>query len=140
MSLITPGSYAVTGSVSDAQIGQVAEGQVARVTPAGSTQALSGTVSAVATVATVTSGVATFGVTVTIDGDNPSLHAGVSASVSIIVNQASQVLTIPVAAVRTTGTASSVQVLVNGKPQASPGDGGGHRRPPRPDPQRAQPR
>jgi multidrug efflux pump subunit AcrA (membrane-fusion protein) len=120
LSLITPGSYAVTGSVSDAQIGQVAVGQAARVTPAGSTQALSGTVSAVATVATVTSGVATFGVTVTIDGDNPSLHAGVSASVSIIINQVSQVLTVPAAAVRNTGTASSVQVLVNGKPQATP--------------------
>ncbi len=120
LSLITPGSYAVTGSVSDAQIGQVAVGQAARVTPAGSTQALSGTVSAVATVATLTSGVATFGVTVTIDGDNPSLHAGVSASVSIIINQVSQVLTVPAAAVRTTATASSVQVLVNGKPQATP--------------------
>jgi HlyD family secretion protein len=120
LSLITPGSYAVTGSVSDAQIGQVAVGQAARVTPAGSTQALSGTVSAVATVATVTSGVATFGVTVTIDGDNPSLHAGVSASVSIIVNQVSQVLTVPTSAVRTSGTGSNVQVLVNGKPQATP--------------------
>lgn len=120
VSLITPGSYAVTGSVSDAQIGQVAVGQSARVTPAGSTQALSGTVSGVATVATVTSGVATFGVTVTIDGNNPALHAGVSASVSIIINQVSQVLTVPVAAVRTAGAGSTVQVLVNGKPQATP--------------------
>jgi multidrug efflux pump subunit AcrA (membrane-fusion protein) len=120
VSLITPGSYAVTGSVSDAQVGQVAVGQAARVTPAGSTEALSGKVSAVATVATVTSGVATFGVTVAIDGDNPSLHAGVSASVSIIINQVSQVLTVPASAVRGTGAASSVQVLVNGKPQSTP--------------------
>lgn len=120
LSLITPGSYAVSGSVSDAQIGQVAVGQAARVTPAGSTEALSGKVSAVATVATVTSGVATFGVTVTLDGDNPSLHAGVSASVSIIINQVSQVLTVPAGAVRTTGAASTVQVLVNGKPRQTP--------------------
>jgi multidrug efflux pump subunit AcrA (membrane-fusion protein) len=120
VSLITPGSYAVTGSVSDAQVGQVAVGQAARVTPAGSTEALSGKVSAVATVATVTSGVATFGVTVAIDGDNPSLHAGVSASVSIIINQVSQVLTVPASAVRGTAAASSVQVLVSGKPRSTP--------------------
>ena len=112
VSLLTPGSYVVTGAVSDAQVGQVAIGQAARVTPAGSTQALTGKVSAIAAVATVTSGVASFPVTVTIDGSNPSLHAGTSAAVSIIINQATQVLTVPTSAVR---NGSSVQVLVNGK-------------------------
>jgi hypothetical protein len=70
-----------------------------------------------AAVATVTSGVATFSVTVTIDGNNPSLHAGTSASVSIIVNQASEVLTVPTSAVRGGNT---VQVLVNGKAEIRP--------------------
>ena len=141
VSLITPGSYAVTGSVSDAQIGQVAEGRFAGVTPAGSTPGSEGgTVSAVATVATVTSRGATFGGIVTIDGDNPSLHTGVSASVSIIINQVSQVLTIPVAAVGPpVPPAARIQVLVNGNRRATPVTVG-HRPSPRPDPQRAQPR
>ncbi len=114
ISILTPGAYDVAGSVSDAQVGGIAAGQAARITPAGATQALTGKVSSVAAVATVTSGVATFAVTVTVDGSNPGLHAGTSASVAIIVNQATEVLTIPTSALRG-GTA--VQVLVNGKPQ-----------------------
>jgi macrolide-specific efflux system membrane fusion protein len=112
ISILTPGAYAVTGAVSDAQIGQIALGQAARITPAGATDALTGKVTYIGAVATVTSGVATFAVTVTIDGSNPALHAGTSASVSIIINQASEVLTIPTSALR---GGSSVQVLVNGK-------------------------
>ena len=112
ISILTPSAYAVTGAVSDAQIGQIALGQTARITPAGATDALTGKVTYIAAVATVTSGVATFAVTVTIDGSNPSLHAGTSASVSIIVNQASEVLTVPTSALR---SGNSLQVLVNGK-------------------------
>ena len=106
----------MTGAVSDAQVGQITVGQLARVTPAGSTEALTGKVTQIAAVATVSSGVATFPVTVTIDGSNPSLHAGTSASIEIIVNQASQVLTVPTSALR----GSSVQVLVNGQAQTRP--------------------
>jgi multidrug efflux pump subunit AcrA (membrane-fusion protein) len=112
ISILTPGAYAVTGAVSDAQIGQIALGQTARITPAGATDALTGKVTYIAAVATVTSGVATFAVTVTIDGSNPSLRAGTSASVSIIVNQASEVLTVPTSTLR---SGNSLQVLVNGK-------------------------
>jgi len=114
----SPGAFAVTGSVGDAQVGQLVVGQVARVTPAGATQALNGKVSQVASAATVTSGVATFAVTVTLTDLNNALHAGTSAAVSIIVNQVSQVLTIPTSAVRTSGVGSTVQVLVGGKAQA----------------------
>jgi RND family efflux transporter MFP subunit len=116
----TPGAFAVTGSVSDAQVGQVVVGQTARVIPAGATQALTGKVSQVAAAATVTSGVATFAVTVTLTDPNPALHAGTSAAVNIIINQVSQVLTIPTSAVRTTGAGSTVQVMVNGVVQSRP--------------------
>ena len=71
----------------------------------------------ISAIATISSGVATFPVTVTLDGRNPSLHAGASASISIIVNQVVQVLTVPTSALRTAGGGSSVQVLVNGQPQ-----------------------
>lgn len=116
----SPGAFAVTGSVSDAQAGQVVVGQAARVTPAGATQALNGKVTQVATAATITSGVASFAVTVTLSDTNPALHAGTSAAVSIIINQVSQVLTVPTSAVRTSGAGSTVQVLVAGQPQPRP--------------------
>jgi multidrug efflux pump subunit AcrA (membrane-fusion protein) len=118
--VLTPGAYQVTGSVGDAQINQIAVGQRALVTPAGATEAIDGSVTNVAPTATVTSGVATFPVTVTLSGDNPSLHSGVTASVRVVVNQVVDVLTVPTSAVRTAGGTSTVQVLVNGQPQSRP--------------------
>ena len=116
--LITPGLFEVTGSVSDAQVDEITVGQSAQVLPAGSQEAVPGKVTAVAPVATVSSGVATFPVTVVLNGTNPSLRSGMSASVNIIVNQVVQVLTVPTSAVHTTGAGSTVQVLVNGRAQA----------------------
>jgi macrolide-specific efflux system membrane fusion protein len=113
ISVLTPGAFQVTGTVSDTQVNQITVGQRALVTPAGATQAVKGKVTQVAAVATVTSGVATFPVVVVLDGSNPGLHAGVSASITVVVNQVVGVLTVPTAAIR----GSNVQVLVNGKPQ-----------------------
>src|SRR5207302_2561805 len=90
--LLTPGAFSVTGTVTDAQVGEIAVGQRARILPAGSTEAVTGKVTAISPEATVTSGVATFSVTVTLDASQPALHAGSSASVSVIVNQVVQVL------------------------------------------------
>src|SRR5436190_1383604 len=56
----SPGSYEVTGTVSDAQVNLVAVGQTVQVTPAGSNQALQGKVTAISPAATISSGVATF--------------------------------------------------------------------------------
>lgn len=110
--LLTPGAFQVSGTVSDTQVNLVAVGQRARVTPAGSTEAATGKVTVVAAEATVTSGVATFGVTVQLDGLHPAYHAGVSASIQIIVNQVVGVLTVPTSAV----SQGAVQVMVNGAP------------------------
>jgi hypothetical protein len=118
--ILTPGAFQVTGTVSDAQVGQVAVGQRARVITAGSTEAVTGQVTGVSQQATVTSGVASFAVTVTLGGSNPSLRGGTSASINVIVNQVIQVLTVPTSAVRSSGGASTVQVLSSGQPQARP--------------------
>lgn len=113
ISVLTPGAFQVTGTVSDTQVNDIVVGQRALVTPAGATQAITGKVTQVAPEATVTSGVATFPVTIVLDGSNPSLHAGVSASITVVTNQVVGVLTVPTSAVR----GSTVQTLVNGKPQ-----------------------
>jgi len=119
ITIISPGAYQVTGTVSDAQISQVAVGQRARVTPAGASESVVGSVTGVGAEASVTGGVATFPVTVTVDGGSASLHAGASASVALIVNQVVQVLTVPTSAVAGGALgAATVQVMTNGQPHA----------------------
>jgi len=113
-----PGAYEVTGTVSDAQVNLVAEGQTVQVTPAGSTQALLGKVTAISPAATITSGVATFGVTAQLTDASNSIRPGISATASIVVKQVVHVLTVPTSAVHTTAAGSTVQILVNGAPQS----------------------
>ena len=115
--IIAPGVFEVTGSVSDALVNEIAIGQPAEVVAAGSTQAVTGKVTSVAEAATVSSGVATFPVTVVLNGANPSLRPGMSASVSVVINQVVGVTTVPTSAVHTTGAGSTVTLYVNGKPQ-----------------------
>lgn len=114
--IITPGVFEVTGSVSDALVNEIAVGQTAEVVAAGSSDAVAGKVTEVAEEATVTSGVATFPVTVVLSGASPSLRPGMSASVSVVINQVVGVVTVPTSAVHTTGTGSTVTLFVNGKP------------------------
>jgi HlyD family secretion protein len=114
--VIVPGVYEVTGSVSDALVNEIAVGQSAEVVAAGSTNAVAGKVTGVAEEATVSSGVATFPVTVVLSGATPSLRPGMSASVSVVINRVVQVITVPTSAVHTTGAGSTVTLMVNGKP------------------------
>jgi multidrug efflux pump subunit AcrA (membrane-fusion protein) len=115
--IYTPGQYQVSGTISDSQVNLVALGQTAEITPAGSTQALLGKITAIAPAATVSSGVATFGVTAQLTDASNSSKPGMSATVSIVVNQVVHVLTVPTSAVHTTAAGSTVQVLVNGVPK-----------------------
>lgn len=114
--IITPGVFAVTGSVSDTLVNEIAVGQSAQVVAAGSSEAVAGKVTDVAEEATVTSGVASFPVTVVLSGANPSLRPGMSASVNVTINQVVGVTTVPTSAVHTTGVGSTVTLFVNGKP------------------------
>jgi multidrug efflux pump subunit AcrA (membrane-fusion protein) len=114
--IITPGVFEVTGSVSDALVNEIAIGQTAEVVAADSSNAVAGKVTQVAEQATVTSGVATFPVTVVLSGASPSLRPGMSASVSVVINQVVQVITVPTSAVHTTAAGSTVTLFVSGKP------------------------
>jgi macrolide-specific efflux system membrane fusion protein len=115
--IITPGVFEVTGSVSDTLVNEIAVGQSAEVVAAGSSEAVPGKVTEVAEEATVTSGVASFPVTVVLSGASPSLRPGMSASVSVIINRVVGVTTVATSAVHTTGAGSTVTLFVNGKPQ-----------------------
>jgi HlyD family secretion protein len=118
--IFSPGSYDVTGTVSDSQVNLVAVGQGAQITPAGSTQAMPGKITSIAPAATVSSGVATFAVTAQLTDTSNAIRPGVSASVSIVINQVVHVLTVPTSAVHTTASGTTVQVLVNGVPKSVP--------------------
>ena len=118
--IFSPGSYDVTGTVSDSQVNLVAVGQGAQVTPAGSTQALLGKITSIAPAATVSSGVATFAVTAQLTDTSNAIRPGISASVDIVINQVVHVLTVPTSAVHTTAAGSTVTLLVNGLPKSVP--------------------
>jgi hypothetical protein len=113
--LISPGNFNVQASVTDAQVGKIKVGDQAVITPNGATQPVFGTVSQITPLATTSSGVATFPVTIAVTGTPPGLFAGASAQVSIVVLQRTDVLTVPTSAVHTVGSRSVVNVLAGGK-------------------------
>ena len=115
--IFAPGSYQLTGTVSDSQVNLVAVGQAVEVTPAGSTQAVQGKITSIAPAAVVSSGVATFAVTAQLTDASNAIRPGVSASATIVINQVVHVLTVPTSAVHTTGAGTTVQVLENGAPR-----------------------
>ncbi len=108
-------SFEVTGQVSDTQISEVQLNQQALITPAGQTSSLAGKVSQITPMATVTQGVATFPVNVLITQQSSNLYSGASATVQIIVKQATNVLTVPTSAVHSIGSLSFVNVLQGGQ-------------------------
>lgn len=112
------GPLAITGSVSDTVVDQLQVGQKAEVTPAGSSKAVEGTVTAIAPAATISSsGVATFPVTVQIPNPPSAPRPGTSASVQIITKQATDVPTVPTSALHSSGGRTTVEVLRHGRPQ-----------------------
>ena len=78
---------------------------------------LSGKVQSVDTQGTNSQGVVTYNATIVPDTTDPSVKGGMSVTVNIITQIASDALVVPNAAVKTqTGGGSYVQVLQNGKP------------------------
>lgn len=103
----------VDAQIDQADISQVKVGQKVDITlDAYPNDHSSGTVSLVALQGTTTSNVTTFTVTITVDKASDKLRSGMNANVSIIVNQAKNVLTVPSEAIKTRGTQSGVLVPV----------------------------
>ena len=107
--------FVVNVSIDDTQIGLIKPGQHANVVPAGAIAPVPGTVTSVGLLAGTTSGVATFPVVVTVTGTPSGLHAGATASVSIVYEQLSTVVVVPTAAVQYgsgQGAGTSTQAVV----------------------------
>ena len=106
--------------------GPVRKGMQAVITPTGSTQPVFGVVESIGVIAQSTSGstgsttAAAFPVTIRVTGSTTGLYAGSSATASITVRQATNVLTVPTRAVSGTGGSTYVTVVRNGKHVKTP--------------------
>lgn len=116
--VISTDSYVVNASVDDTEIGQLKIGEQAVITPNGSTTPVYGTVASVAVMASGSSSVPSYPITIGVTGNPPGLIAGAGATVSIVVKQLTDVLTVPAAAVHYTGGKAAVDVM-NGNQQVS---------------------
>jgi macrolide-specific efflux system membrane fusion protein len=114
--VISTGSYVVDGTVDDTQVGLVQSGDQAVIVPDGATTSVYGTVSSVGLIASTTSGVATYPVTIAVTGNPGGLYPGAGATVTLIVKQLSGVTTVPTTAVHYTSSgAAEVYEMADGR-------------------------
>jgi macrolide-specific efflux system membrane fusion protein len=113
--VIGTNSYLVNTTVDDTEVGQVAQGDQATITPTGATTPVYGTVASIGEIATESSDVATFPVVIDVTGSPTGLYAGSTANVSIITKELSNVMAVPTAAITYTGGQAAVTQVINGK-------------------------
>jgi multidrug efflux pump subunit AcrA (membrane-fusion protein) len=118
--VISTGSYVVNGTVDDTEVGLVQAGDQAVIIPDGATGSVFGVVSSVGLIASTTSGVASYPVTIAVTGNPGGLYPGASATLTLIVKQLSNVTTVPTAALHYTSGGAVVYEMVNGHQVAHP--------------------
>jgi RND family efflux transporter MFP subunit len=107
-------TYVVNSTVDDTEVGEVAAGDQAVITPTGSTALVFGTVSSVGAVASGSSTVASFPVTVAVTGTPKGIYAGASADLTITVKQLNDVVEVPTTAISYSGGEPTVTVVQSG--------------------------
>ncbi len=107
-------SYDLTTEVPVADIGKVAVGQRAEVTPDATNSVVTGHVSSVGVLATTGTSTTTYPVTISLNAAGLGHLSGADADVAIVTQTSVGVMTVPSSAVRTEGTIHLVTVLKNG--------------------------
>jgi membrane fusion protein, macrolide-specific efflux system len=118
--VISTTSWIVNATVDSTGVGLIADGNQAQIVPGSSRNVVYGTVASVGVMATTSSGVATFPVVISVTGNPAGLHAGDTATVSLIYRQLSDVLVVPTAAVHTVNGQRVVYTVSGGKQVAHP--------------------
>jgi membrane fusion protein, macrolide-specific efflux system len=118
--VISTDSYVVNATVDDTEVGSVQAGDQALIVPDGATTPVYGVVSSVGLIASTTSGVASYPVTIAVTGNPGGLYAGASATVTLVVKQISNATTVPTEALHYTATGTDVYEMVNGHQVAVP--------------------
>jgi multidrug efflux pump subunit AcrA (membrane-fusion protein) len=115
--VISTSSWVVDATVGSSDLASIKKGLQAQITPTDSTTRVFGTVNSVGIVASSdsTSSSATFPVVIGITGSPTGMYAGASANVTIIVKQVSGVLTVPTAALHSSGGRTFVYEMKSGK-------------------------
>lgn len=121
--VIDAATFEVTADVVESDLAAMAVGQAASVSIAAVGATVDGTVTAIAPTAAgnSTGGVVSYAVTVSLANAPKTVRAGMTADVTITIDSATSVMTIPAAALR--GTTGSYTVLIlgaDGTPTAQP--------------------
>jgi macrolide-specific efflux system membrane fusion protein len=119
--VISTTSWVVSASVGSADLPQLKKGLQAEITPSGSATKIFGTVKSVGIIASSSSsGSASFPVTITVTGSPKGVYAGGAATVSIIVKQVENVLSVQTNAVHTEGGKTVVHQMKDGAQVSTP--------------------
>lgn len=114
--VISTKSWIVNATVGAAELPSVKTGLQAQITPIDATAKIFGTVQTVGIVAAASSGsTPSFPVTIAVTGTPTGLYAGSSATLSIVIKQLQNVLTVPTAAIHTSGSKSVIYQSKAGK-------------------------
>jgi trimeric autotransporter adhesin len=106
----------IVSGFAEADATKLAVGQPAVITfPALTTTQVAGSVVSVASTSTVVSNVVTYAVTIVLINPPSAVKEGMTANVNVVTKTRSQVLQLPTSAITTTGPASTVELLSNGK-------------------------
>ena len=116
VSVISTNGWVVQTQVANADLASLKKGLQAQILPSGSRTTIFGTVQAIGIVASSSSsGTSQFPVTVAVTGTPTGLYAGTAATVSIVVKQVDNVLTVPTVALSSSGGRTTVDVLQSGQ-------------------------
>lgn len=115
------GSLTSTVTVSEVDIPKVSLGQKATLTfDAIDGLSLTGKVTAIDVGGTVSSGVVSYNVTVSLDSGDARIKPGMSVTADIVTAIRQDVLIVPNSAIKSTAGSQYVQVMVNGAPKEQP--------------------
>lgn len=116
ITVISPRRLLVEANVPATDVARLKKGLQVEITPTGGSKVVYGTVTEVGVIATASdTGAAQFPVTVEVTGTPTGLYAGSSATVAITVEQATDILAVPTAAVRIDDDGTYVNVVVDGE-------------------------
>jgi HlyD family secretion protein len=116
MVLTNTTSMVLHGTVGEADVSKLKLGQVANVTvDALSGQKMTGKVTSLDPVATISQGVPVYGIDIAIDVTATGLRAGMSGTAAVILASKSNVLIVPNTTIRTVSGQRGVQVLKDGE-------------------------
>lgn len=109
-------SLVLHGTIGESDVAKLKLGQVANLTVDALTgQRMTGRVTSLDPVATISSGVPVYGIDIAVDVPGSGIKAGMSASASVILASKQNVLTVPNTTIRTVNGQRGVQVLKDGE-------------------------